>query len=350
MLAPSNQDQLEQALAELYALHELAKLLASTIELDQVVEYILDSLCGLIGTESSFLYEHEIETGALKLLGTQGPWLTLPHTITITASHWIAQAAMARDPVALPPTDDLTLAAASLRAHDVIQGVFGIGTPTRRQFTTKEMDRLGAVSHLAAMALESARLYAHLQTIAITDGLTGLYNYRHFFDELHREMGRARRHNIPLALLILDIDHFKDFNDTFGHVRGDEVLRTVARVLQENIRGSDLAARYGGEEFAVILVGAGTEQAQRVAERIRRCIAHFTFHGNSSITVSIGVASLDLDAETAEVPQSFAHRADLALYRAKQTGRDCVCVYGECTGENAGENIQNVGDMHESTY
>jgi diguanylate cyclase (GGDEF)-like protein len=269
----------------------------------------------------------------LKLLDTQGPAPDLPDTIAITAPHWIAQAATAQVPVTLT-SDDLMLAGISLRAHDTIQGVLGIGTRTQRQFTPAELDRLTASSHLAAMALENARLYARIQTMALTDGLTGLYNYRHFFDELHREMARARRHDIPLSLLILDIDHFKKFNDTFGHVQGDEVLRMVARTLWENIRGSDLAARYGGEEFAAILPGAGPTQARRVAERIRRRIMQTVFHSDTQITVSIGVASLGTGRDTEESPRSFAHRADQALYRAKQTGRNRVCVYEEHVSEN----------------
>jgi len=321
----SPENQLDRALAELYALHELAKLLASSIELAEVVAYILDALCGVMSTEGSFLYSHEVESGTLKLLGTRGPTLGLPDTVALTSAHWIAQVAAARVPLT-QTDDDRTLMAISLRAHDTLQGVVGIGTRTPRQFTPPEMDRLTANSHLAAMTLENARLYARIQILAITDGLTGLYNHRHFFDELHREMTRARRQDMPLSLLMLDLDHFKQFNDTFGHLRGDELLRAVARVLRENVRSMDLAARYGGEEFAMILPGVDLDQARRAAERIRQQVARMAFHGDTPVTVSIGVTSLD-PARGDESPQAFARRADLALYRAKQTGRNRVCVY-----------------------
>ncbi|MBU1879639.1 MAG: sensor domain-containing diguanylate cyclase, partial [Chloroflexi bacterium] len=238
--------------------------------------------------------------------------------------HWIAQAAQAPSHSTLTH-DGLSLAIVPLWAHDKTQGVMGVGTRTTRQFTPAELTRLGDSSYLAAMALESARLYARIQTLAITDGLTGLYNHRHFFDQLNREMARAWRLAQPLSLLILDIDHFKHFNDTFGHVRGDEVLHTVGRILQENTRRFDLAARYGGEEFAVILSNSDTGQAQLVAERMRAHVGTTTFHEHFAITISVGIASLG--CEPGESAQEFAHRADMALYHAKQTGRNRVCVY-----------------------
>jgi len=324
--------QLDQALAEVYSLHELAKLLASSIELGQVVGYILDGLCGLMGTESSFLYGYEPGPGNFKLLGAHGPVGELPAVVPDKASHWIIQAAQSLNPVVLT-IGDLALAVTALRSHDALQGLVGIGTRASRQFTPAELERLAASSHLAAMALESARLYARIQTLAVTDGLTGLYNHRHFYEELHREIARARRHNTPLSLLMLDIDHFKVFNDTFGHVRGDQVLRLVTGILQRSIRDTDLAARYGGEEFAVILPDTGPAEACRVAERIRQRMAEATFPGQATITVSIGVASL-VAQETAP---ALVRRADQALYRAKQAGRNRVCLNGELDAQDGGQ-------------
>lgn len=330
---PDLAGQLDLALAEVYSLHELAKLLASSIELEPVVTYILDGLCGLLGTETSFLYSYEPEEGLLRLLRIHGPGCDLPETLSDTTSHWIAQAARAQAPQ-IVTCGDLSLAVTALRSHDTIQGLVGIGTRAARQFTPAEMERLVASSHLAAVALENARLHARIQSLAVTDGLTGLCNHRHFYDELHREMARARRQRSPLSLLMLDIDHFKEFNDTFGHIQGDQVLRTVAGILRETARDMDVVARYGGEEFAVILPDTSPAQARHVAERIRQQIAHTPFRGGASITVSVGVAGLDASQEPPESPPDLVRRADQALYRAKQTGRNRVCLDQDEPGED----------------
>ncbi len=325
--------QLDQALSEVYSLHELAKLLVSSIELESVVAYILDGLCGLLGTESSFLYSHEPESGILRLVSTHGPMSDLPESLPHTATHWIAQAAQLEGPYTLT-IGDQALAVMALRSHDTLQGLVGIATRAPRQFTPAELDRLAASAHLAAMALENARLHARLQALVVTDGLTGLCNHRHFYDALHREMARARRQHGHLSLIMLDIDHFKEFNDTFGHVQGDQVLRTVANILRKTARDTDVVARYGGEEFAVILPDTRPAQARRVAERFRQQIARTPF-GETWITVSIGVAHLDATRESPESPPDLVRRADQALYRAKQAGRNRVCMDDDQPGEES---------------
>ena len=120
---------------------------------------------------------------------------------------------------------------------------------------------------------ELAEANARLAQLAVTDGLTGLYNHRHFHERLALEVERSQRSGLPLSLLMLDVDHFKQFNDTFGHPAGDEVLRQLARVLADARRANDVVARYGGEEFAVILVDTAKFTAAKVAERVRERVA-----------------------------------------------------------------------------
>jgi diguanylate cyclase (GGDEF)-like protein/PAS domain S-box-containing protein len=159
-----------------------------------------------------------------------------------------------------------------------------------------------------------------LEALAMMDGLTGLKNRRAFEERMVDEIARARRTNRPLSLLLLDIDHFKQYNDSFGHPRGDEVLRNVARHLTRCMRDTDYAARYGGEEFALLLPDADREGAAQLAERLREMIEEAAWEGRP-VTVSIGVATLSRDVAT---PEMLVEHADRALYRSKQNGRNLV--------------------------
>ena len=161
-----------------------------------------------------------------------------------------------------------------------------------------------------------------LEQLAAMDGLTGLKNRRAFEDRLVEEVARTRRHGHPLSLVLLDIDHFKSYNDTFGHPKGDEVLRNVGRLLSHTMRDTDFAARYGGEEFAIILPNTDTEGSQQVAERLRQVIEGATWD-DRAITASVGVASFSRAIGTAEL---LLEHADKALYRSKETGRNRVTM------------------------
>jgi len=163
-----------------------------------------------------------------------------------------------------------------------------------------------------------------LHEISITDGLTGLRNRKHMNETVVSELSRAARHGFPICILMMDIDRFKTFNDTKGHQAGDAVLRGLAEVLRETLRGTDYAARYGGEEFLVLLPHTGLEEALRTAERIRSGVAAGrlgTHADGGAITLSVGVASFPECGSDAE---KVIRQADIALYEAKREGRDRV--------------------------
>jgi len=160
---------------------------------------------------------------------------------------------------------------------------------------------------------------------AFTDHLTGLANRRRFERQLDREVGRVERFSHPFSLLMLDIDSFKDLNDSFGHDAGDEAIRRIGRALREGTRGIDLAARIGGEEFAVLLVETSKEAGFEVAERLRQAIKVLEIPGARHITASFGVAECPTDAQTAA---DVLKAADVALYAAKRNGRDRVVAMG----------------------
>lgn len=172
--------------------------------------------------------------------------------------------------------------------------------------------------------LDEAR--KRLQQLAVTDGLTGLYNYRFFKAQLAYEVDRASRHNLYLSLIMIDIDYFKFYNDTNGHPAGDDVLRKIARLIQRNLRKIDLAARYGGEEFVIILPETSHDSAKVVTEKIRRLveeepILHEEKQPNGKLTISLGLATYPTDTVDAEKLISIA---DQRLYKAKQSGRNTV--------------------------
>ena len=159
---------------------------------------------------------------------------------------------------------------------------------------------------------------------AITDKLTGLYSRGYFDHFLDLEIKRSYRQKTPVALLMIDIDNFKQINDNFGHLTGDKILKQLGDLIKFNIREIDLAARYGGEEFAVVMSNTDTYRAERAAERIRQSIQEHGFiDSNSTVTVSIGIALFPLDAKSMD---ELIEKADTSLYRAKRHGKNRVCV------------------------
>ena len=167
-------------------------------------------------------------------------------------------------------------------------------------------------------------MLTRVESLAIMDQLTGIFNRRRFEAIFHSEFKRAQRYHVPLSCMMIDIDHFKKINDTFGHQEGDLVLREIAQVIQTTIREVDTPARWGGEEFVVLSPNTTLENGLRAAERVRKAVANHIFKGkeHTKVTVSIGVAgSPNPDLDT---PDKLIHAADLAMYEAKKFGRNRV--------------------------
>ncbi|MDA8164522.1 MAG: diguanylate cyclase [Desulfobacteraceae bacterium] len=175
---------------------------------------------------------------------------------------------------------------------------------------------------------ERKELELRLRSMATTDELTGAYNRRMFDEILCKQMSRAERQGEPLSMVMLDIDHFKKINDNFGHVAGDEVLRSLAALLRENIRDMDFFARWGGEEFIILLPATPPEAARHLAERLRHIVAGHGFGQVGPVTISLGVARY----RQGEPREALLRRADESLYDAKRTGRNKVVMAG---GERA---------------
>jgi diguanylate cyclase (GGDEF)-like protein len=191
-------------------------------------------------------------------------------------------------------------------------------------FTLEESKLFGVIVLKGKAALKNLELFEEVKSLAVRDGLTGLYNYRHFWEILAHEVEQSRRYLTPLSLLFLDLDNFKVVNDTLGHAQGDVVLKTLAGYLREGLRQADVICRYGGEEFVVLLPKTPVEQAMKLAERLRRKIAEIVIplpEHDLQFTVSIGVAGL----LPGMAGQGLVEAADAAMYRAKQAGKNQVC-------------------------
>lgn len=209
--------------------------------------------------------------------------------------------------------------------HEVIGAlVLASATP----FGLALRDLLVGVANQGAVAIDNGRTYRSMELLATHDGLTGLNNQRTFKARLGEVLARADRHQRPVTLLVADIDRFKSINDTYGHHNGDRVLRSVAAILREVVRKTDVLARYGGEEFVALLEETDEEGAALLAERVRSAVeAHpFTLDGGATLkaTLSIGIASYPANANAAE---ALFKAADKALYAAKESGRNRCAKY-----------------------
>lgn len=199
----------------------------------------------------------------------------------------------------------------------------------RTAYTEPDVEIISLLSNFAAIVLSNVALYEKLERLSTTDPLTGLHNRRNFEKILQNELTRARRFGQPLSLAMIDVDHFKNFNDTVGHLAGDGLLRELASIMERTVRGTDYVARYGGEEFAIILPGVEPQGALRLCERLRNSIANHEFEHRQCqpggrVTASFGTASFPLNAVDT---QSLLTKADTALYCAKRRGRNQTVAY-----------------------
>lgn len=184
--------------------------------------------------------------------------------------------------------------------------------------------RLKRVLKERQLAQERDQMLEKLKKLAITDGLTKLYNSRYFYKQLDLEVDRFQRYNHSLSLLLIDIDHFKEYNDTYGHLEGDKVLVRLGQIIKACLRRMDTAHRYGGEEFTVILPETGCDEAAIVANRIRAAIESETFTPIAGKTITITVSIGVTEYSTNERISSFVQRADKAMYLSKEQGRNRV--------------------------
>lgn len=217
----------------------------------------------------------------------------------------------------------------ALKAQNTTIGVIGMDNSTRYGLSVDDMDFMAILSHQLAAGIEKSRLFDKIQLLSQRDGLTGLYNHRVFVEKLTQEINRLSRTRKSLSLIMLDIDHFKKFNDNFGHQVGDSVLKELADIMlaQSRSQSIDVCCRYGGEEFTIIMPELELQIAVTVAERLRKAVEkHLFMHKDNKwegkVTISLGVAAIMSGEELS--PATLIKKADDALYVSKRKGRNQV--------------------------
>jgi two-component system, cell cycle response regulator len=334
---------LDRKLQEMTFLQEMTRATVSTFDEERIMGLVLDGIRTYLGYEQAVIFMAD-EGGLMSEQRSIGyPRAGDKFTFDLTEPELLQDLIHKRRPVVLDGHWDRGSfmsggasesggpmhALVPIVARDDVRGILLIDRGGGAPFSQERLGVLSTMASQMGLALENARLYRATLMMSITDGLTGLYNARYFYERLEVELSRAKRYERPLTLFMLDIDLFKRFNDTYGHLVGDEALKWLSGMLRSGIREPDTAARYGGEEFCVILPETDEEHAGVLAERIRHSIAETPMELASDlpvmhITVSIGFASLTDDVNTTE---ELVKRADRALYKAKQEGRNRVCHF-----------------------
>jgi len=331
---------LRHAQQQLTALHQIALSLSTTLDVHRLMEIILEQLGQLWGYYHGAILLIDEQSGELIVAAARdysraGQRLSTDRGI---CGHVFrtGQPLMIDDVTIDPRYIEGVPGARSELAVPLIWegrtlGVLNVESHEMAAYTRADLDLLTTVAEQAAASFGNARLHAETRDLAITDSHTGLFNYRHFQEQLAVAVREAQLMATHVSLLMLDLDFFKRCNDTYGHPTGDAVLQQFARVVRESCRTGDQVFRYGGEEFTVILPGAQEEVALRVAERIRERVALHGFVTRSGrrldfqITVSIGVSSYPRDCLS---HGDLLIAADKALYAAKASGRNRVVTTG----------------------
>jgi diguanylate cyclase (GGDEF)-like protein len=310
-------DQLGRRLAELHAISEITEVIHSTLDFDRVGPLVLDILSKVIDLPSSCLFVIDKDKDETLFSASAGLSAT-------TAKSYSEKLAVGTDG-AVSSGDD-TFACTTVLDHKRLMVVFCAPGERLERLSTEDRLVLQAVASELVVAVENSQLYKLTKRLSITDELTGLFNYRYLQQRLDDEIERAKRYSRSLSLLMLDTDDFKKFNDTYGHIAGDQALADIGAVLRTAVREIDVVCRYGGEEFSVVLPETDAEGAFVVAEKVREAVAAHSFadgQGNRGVrvTVSIGLSTFPSSAADRE---ELLRQADDALYQAKHLGRDRV--------------------------
>lgn len=334
---------LRRRVDELTALRQISLRLVSSLDLNTVLNAIAESTLRLVHASDVHIFLYDEARQALSAgtaLWASGERRTpvvflRPDGITMTAVRErrpiVVDDAALQPLYATPEVQDWGVKAIAcfplLRAQAAI-GAFNVAFAEPHTFTEDELRVLTLLADQAAIAVENARLHERLAEQAKRDSLTQVYNHGYLLESLTSAVEDAKQNATPVSFILLDIDHFKDYNDRYGHVVGDAVLRAIVQSISANIKRSDVVGRWGGEEFGVVLPEASSDQAERVAQRIRDTVARLDLRNGEDArmpnpTVSQGIATFPVHAHSAD---ELVARADQALYSAKSRGRDQVVI------------------------
>ena len=321
--------------ATLLTVNFATRLLAMEVDPDVLTDRVVEAFCDVGNCKDATLIMYD-DYDQLKGIAAslQQRRFIIDEQIPLTKA--MVEAAESLKPVIRPACDDsiyplpseccdsekTCLCVPLVGSRDRIRGFVTLFRPKEQQWEISELFQLSIISTVAAISIENSKLFRQ----TIEDSLTGLYMRRYLFIRLREEVQRFKRRGGPLSAIMIDIDHFKSVNDNYGHATGDAVLRTIGQILNENSRqGVDLPCRYGGEEFVILMPGSEKEEAEIVAERIRKACAVKEIHAPEAIiqiTISCGVSSIN-ECEEASA-EELLKIADKRLFNAKESGRNRV--------------------------
>ncbi|PLY01674.1 MAG: hypothetical protein C0623_05170 [Desulfuromonas sp.] len=332
-------------LKELSTLLQLNQAMASTLDLDELFNRVINSLSDLLNCNMASLLLYNHDNGKLEISHTLGIEHSAVEEVDFNLDEGISgEVARTRKTIYV---EDIkkdkrylnykgnlesggSLLSLPLLSKNRLCGVLNLHKQKQRGFNKDDIKLAKAVSNQAAISIENSQLYNQAKEQSVTDELTGLSNRRHFQDIFNREIIHARRYSTNISLIMIDIDYFKNYNDTHGHLQGDIALKTVAQILLQNTRGIDLAVRFGGEEFVILLPKTTIAGARITAEKLREIIEDELFPGENEsqpggkLTISLGVASYP---ENTDDLKQLLDLSDQALYQAKESGRNRVVVW-----------------------
>ena len=341
-VSESDNESLERVIFDLQNLIEIALSLSSNLEFDSLIEAILYICIGhMIVDKVAIFLNSDLESEEFTLYMSRG--YILESTLRIESESKLVQYLYSHcDIIDFTKSKELMLSDTftkevyeklepeiiiPLKSKTSINGLIFLGKKIMKSpYTVQNLLFLDKMAKFASVAVENSRLYR----MATLDRMTGLYVHHYFQERLSEEIKRVGRSNVSLTLLMADLDHFKNINDTYGHYQGDIVLKGTAKIIQQNIRGFDIASRYGGEEFAIILTETDIDEAYIIAERLRKKMEATVYSDdltNINITISIGLAQYNSKIDKSGV--DLIKRADSALYAAKRHGRNRTVKFEE---------------------
>lgn len=349
----TEKSQLEEAVStekqKLEQILEFDETISLMKELDKLVKYVVERTAKILEAQKCSLMMLDNKTNTLSIVGAWGlNEETIKETKMVLSDPIAGVVAKEGQPVLVKNIEyDRTFRRANkpsytgrsfmivpIKLGNRLAGVINVSDKIMKEgwdkgtklnyeeaFNDGDLRILCAIAREVSIALENIEIFKELDTLAVTDPLVNIYNYRQFSKSLDYEVKRCRRSDIPLCVIMIDIDDFKAYNDTFGHLEGDDLLRNLGRIFKEQLREVDIVCRYAGDEFAIILPDTHAEGARRAAQKVQEGVARYTF--KKEVTLSFGIA----ECKGSCAQNELVLKADKALYRAKEAGKDRVCVF-----------------------
>lgn len=331
--------RLNISLGEFFNLQEISKIITQILDTNELLKFVNDVLIGVTGVDKSSILLFNKDKTELYVAFSNLSESEQKESFKQENIEWLKSVALncengyrnkvsSEDCPFISGRATKSIMYASLATKNDKYGIILLEHIFEDVFTEDNLRFLTSIAAQVSIALENSSLYQQMREMAMVDGLTGAFNRIYLYEVLEREI-QASAGRYPVSIALFDVDNFKKLNDTYGHLFGDKVLQTIVRIAREKVRKGDIVARYGGEEFVIVFDHLESNEAYKVVERIRRAIESETIEDNliqTRVTVSFGIASYPLHADNVK---DLIKCADVAMYRAKSSGKNCTVVYNQ---------------------